>query len=80
MVVSGLENYAHWINICSAVTSPSYNVQISVRKVKKYTSFYVKILKNTTKNVQDDSMSVHTAWRQESTKRGQLLIFRNASR
>ena len=79
MVVSGLENYAHWINICSAVTSPSYHVQISVRETEKYSNCYVKISTNTTrKNVQDVSMSVLTARRQESTKRGQLLTFRHA--
>ena len=79
MVVSGLENYAHWINICSAVTSPSYHVQISVRKVKKYSNCYVKILTNTRrKNVQDVGMSVLTAMRQESTKREQLLTLRYA--
>ena len=74
MVVSGLESYAHWMDICSAVTLPSYHVQISVSKTKKYSNCYVKISTNTRrKNVQDVSMSVLTARRRESTKRGQLL-------
>ena len=78
MVVSGLENYAHCINMCYAVTSPSYHVQTSVRKMEKYANCHVKISTNTGgKNVQDVSMSVLTARRQESTKRGQLRITKN---